>query len=339
MMLDNAAVTTGPQIGINRTKISPVDGDWKLKPFKFWDLKGTATNINEVFSKMEFTSHTPELQSIYQLARVLVDETSGLPMLQHGEQGQSTQTLGGMSMLMNAANTVRRRQVKLWDDNVTRPLINDFYHFNMEFNGDESIKGDYNVYARGTTALLVKEQMAQSISNFIGMIGSAAPFSHVLEMKAREIIQAWADTQCLPDNVVPTREELDDYMKRKQEQTSQQQDPMLQVEQLRTEQIQMRFDNQIKLEQMKEESDMRRLQAEAELKLLGLREQQENRAMQERLEMMRLAQQDKLSQDKLIVELEKIERKLAHDQQAMMFETRLKEIYGPDGNFGIRQKQ
>ena len=84
---------------------------------------------------------------------------------------------------------------------------------------------------------------------------------------------------------------------------------------------------------------MRRLQAEAELKLLALREQQENRAMQERLEMMRLAQQDKLSQDKLIVELEKIERKLAHDQQAMMFETRLKEIYGPDGNFGIRQKQ
>ena len=50
-------------------------------------------------------------------------------------------------MLMNAANTVRRRQVKLWDDNVTKPMIRDFYHFNMLHSDDETIKGDFNVEA------------------------------------------------------------------------------------------------------------------------------------------------------------------------------------------------
>ena len=339
MMLDNAAITTGPQIGVNRSKVSPVDGDWKLKPFKFWDIKGSATNINEVMSKMEFGSHTPELQSIYQLARLLIDETSGLPMLQHGEQGQSTQTLGGMSMLMNAANTVRRRQVKLWDDNITRPLISDFYHFNMQFSDDEAIKGDYNVYARGTSALLVKEQAAQAITSFVGMVGSAPAFQPVLEMKAREIIEAWAATQpVLPENIVPTQTEFDDFNRRRQEQMAQQQDPQLQVEQVRTQQIELRFQKQAEIEQMRQESDYRRMQGEAQLRLLALQEQRENRLMQERLEMMRLAQNDKALQDRLIVDLEKLERKLSYDSEAMMFETKLKQIYGPDGNYGIRQE-
>lgn len=340
MMMDNAAITTGPQLGMNRSKISPVDGDWKLKPFKLWDIKGSATNINEVMSKMEFNSHTAELQSIYQLARVLIDETSGLPMIQHGEQGQSTQTLGGMSMLMNAANTVRRRQVKLWDDNITCPLVSDFYRFNMQFSDDETIKGDYNVYARGTSALLVKEQAAQAITAFIGMVGSAAPFQPVLEMKAREILQAWAATQpVLPESIVPTQEEFDAFEQKRTEQMSQQVDPQMQVEQVRTQQIELRFQKQAEVEQMRQQSDMRRLQGEAQLKMLALQEQREQRLMQERLEMMRLAQNDKALQDRLIVDLEKLERKLAHDSDAMMFETKLKQIYGPDGNFGIRQDE
>ena len=182
MMLDNGGITAGPQIGVNKKHIQPADGNWEITPFKQWNMIGGGVDdIRKAFTTVEFSSHLNELQGVYQVARVLFDEVSGVPMLQQGEQGQSTQTLGGMSMLMNAANTVRRRQVKDWDDNITEPMISDFYHWNMSYNEDSSIKGDYQVDARGTSALLVKETQSAAITNFLSVVGSNDVFTPVLQ--------------------------------------------------------------------------------------------------------------------------------------------------------------
>ena len=337
MMLDNAAITAGPQIGVNRKHVSPMDGEWDLTPFKFWDLKNNIQDIKQVFTSVEFESHLPELQSVYGLARVLLDEVSGVPMLQQGEQGQSTPTLGGMSMLMNAANTVRRRQVKLWDDCVTKPLIRDFYHFNMLHSKNEKAKGDYLVQARGTSALLVKEQIAQSISNFLGVVGSSEVFSPVLSMKSREILEAWARTQTLPKNLIPTEDEFDAFMKQQQEQAQQggEDDPSIRVEQLRAEQLQAKQSHDKQMFEADKQAEYEQNNLDRQVKMAALREQRENRLSQEKQELMRLAQQDKLSQDKLMIELEKLNAKLKSDWEGKALEQELKARYGKTGNYGI----
>ena len=335
MMQDNAAITAGPQIGVNPKKISPMDGQWTMKPFKFWNIRDGVQDIKQAFTTVEFNSHLGELQSIYNLARVLIDEVSGVPMLQQGEQGQSTHTLGGMSMLMNAANTVRRRQVKLWDDNVTKPLIKDFYHFNMLYSEEEKVKGDFQVEARGTSALLIKEQVAQSISNFLSVIGSSEAFSPVLSMKAREILEGFAKTQTLPTNMVPTKEEFDDFIEAQQEQASQQSDPQLSVEQMRAETAQLKFQHETQLQQADHQFDAQQKELDRAVKMLALQEQSETRISQERQEMMRLAQLDKISQDKLLTELEKLDAKLKSDWDTKTFEAALKREYGKTGNYGV----
>ena len=340
MMLDNAAITAGPQIGVDRSKASPMDNNWELKPFKMWDLK-RVTDINQVFTKMEFNSHLPELQGIYAMARVLLDEMSGIPMLQQGEQGQVTETLGGMSMLMNAANAVRRRQVKFWDDNVTKPLIRDFYHFNMLHADDDEVKGDYEVHARGTTALLVKEQTAQSITNFLGMVSSSEVFSPVLMMKSREILEAWVNTQNLPKELVPTKREFNEYMERMEKQRQEENDdggpvnPQLEVEKVRLEQLAVKHEHERMMADQAREFEIEKTRADYTLRGMQLEEQREHRSSAERLEMMRLAQQDKISQDKLMIELEKIERKSQDAWAQRELETQLKAIYGKRGNYGI----
>ena len=341
MMLDNAAITAGPQIGVDRSKATPMDGEWKLTPFKLWDLK-RVTDINQVFTKMEFHSHLGDLQGIYGLARVLLDEMSGIPMLQQGEQGQVTETLGGMSMLMNAANAVRRRQVKFWDDNVTKPLIKDFYHFNMLHHDDDAVKGDYEVHARGTTALLVKEQTAQSITNFLGMVGSSEVFGPVLMMKSREILEAWVNTQNLPKHLVPTEREFNEYMQRMEEQRQQEAEngegeynAQLEVEKVRLEQLAVRHEHERQMAEGARAMEYEKTQAQFALRAMQLEEQREQRLTSERMEMMRLAQQDKISQDKLLIELEKIERKSQDAWAQRELETQLKAIYGKRGNYGI----
>lgn len=329
MILDNGAATAGPQIGINTKFVKPRDGEWTFKPFQVWEIEGTATDIKQAFSTFETSSHLNELSAIYQTARILFDEVSGVPMIQQGEQGQSTQTLGGMSMLMNAANTVRRRQVRMWDDCITTPIITDFYHFNMLYSKKNEIKGDYQVDAKGTSALLVKETQAQAITNLMSVIGSNQVFQPVLALKAPEILRAWARTQSLPDDILPSDDDLRAYQKRIEEQAKgQPQDPALAVEQLRVQQQQAKFKHETETEQFKAQQRQQELRFEAGLKL-------QLSAAQERIELAKLAQEGKHNTESLMTELKKVQAKNDASWQQFIAEVQIKQQSGLTANFGL----
>jgi hypothetical protein len=207
----------------------------------------------------------------------------------------------------------------------------------MLHSKNEKAKGDYLVQARGTSALLVKEQIAQSISNFLGVVGSSEVFSPVLSMKSREILEAWARTQTLPKNLIPTEDEFDAFMKQQQEQAQQggEDDPSIRVEQLRAEQLQAKQSHDKQMFEADKQAEYEQNNLDRQVKMAALREQRENRLSQEKQELMRLAQQDKLSQDKLMIELEKLNAKLKSDWEGKALEQELKARYGKTGNYGI----
>lgn len=329
MILDNGAATAGPQIGLNKKFVKPKDDDWTFSPFKIWEIEGTATDIKQAFSTFETASHLNELSAIYQTSRVLFDEVSGVPMIQQGEQGQSTQTLGGMSMLMNAANTVRRRQVRMWDDCVTTPLITDFYHFNMLYSKKNEIKGDYQVDAKGTSALLIKETQAQAITNLMSVVGSNPVFQPVLALKAPQILRAWVKTQSLPDDILPTDDELRSYHDELAEkQKNQPQDSAMAIEQIRTELQQRKFQHEKELEQFKALQRQQEMQFEAGLKL-------QLSAAQERIELAKLAQEDKHNTESLMTELKKVQANHDASWQQFMAEVQIKRQGGMTANYGL----
>ncbi|WPJ21786.1 portal protein [Pseudoalteromonas phage vB_Pun_Y3] len=336
MILDNGAITSGPQIGLNKKHVVPADGDWTITPFKQWNMIGQVDDVRKVFTTVEFSSHLNELQGIYQTARVLFDEVSGVPMLQQGEQGQATQTLGGMSMLMNAANTVRRNQVKDWDDNITEPMISDFYHWNMSYNEDNSIKGDFQVDARGTSALLVKETQAQAISNFIATAGSNPVFAPVLQLKAISILREWAKTQGLPSSVIPTDAELEEYQKQQAEQNEgQPQDPGLMIEQMRQQQQQQKFEFEMQMFERKSQADAQEMQANMQIKQQQLAAEMQAQQSKERVEIMKLSQNEKISSEKMLVELKKAQAKNEQDWAKFTAELKVKQQAGLTANYGL----
>jgi len=336
MILDNGSVTSGPQIGVNKKLISPQDGKWDLRPRKFWNVEGTTQDIKQAFSTFEFNSHINELSMIYNTARVLFDEVSGVPMIQQGEQGQSTQTLGGMSMLMNAANTVRRNQVKQWDDFVTEPLIKDFYHFNMMHSDDNDVKGDYQVDARGTSALLVKEQVGQALMNFINIAGNSPVFAPVMKLKAVQLLKEFINTQGLPKSIVPTDEELAKYQKDIDEQSQNQpQDPAIQIETMRQQAAQQKYEFEMQLEQAKAALKQAEMQANYELKSQQIAADMQNSERQERIEIMKLAQNDKINNEKMLVELEKVKNRAQLEWDKFMAEYNIKKQAGLTANYGL----
>ena len=329
MILDNGSITAGPQIVYNPKYIKPANNESIIEPFKQWLLVKEVDDIRKVFNAVEFNSHLPELQGIYQMAREMLDEVSGVPMLNQGEQGQATQTLGGMSMLMNAANAVRRRQIKQWDDNITSPMITDFYAWNMEYNKDTELKGDFQVDARGTSALLVRETQAVALTNYLQMAGSNPVFAPVIQLKAIQNLRQWVKLQGLPADLVPTDEELEAYQKQQADQNEgQPQDPQLLVEQSRLQQLQLKQEFEQQMFERKAELDAQENEANRILKAQQLQADMLAQASKERIELMKLEQNGKISTETLLARLKEIEVKASNEMTQFLAELRLKQTTG-----------
>lgn len=344
-MLDNAAKTVGPQVVVNKRLITPVDGNWEASPFKVWEMDSNQqfAEVQKAFGVFHFDSRQSDMANILQLALSLLDREAGVPMISQGEQGQVTPTLGGMSMLMNAANAVRRQQVKEYDDNITKPMIRRFYNWNMQFGEDASIKGDFEVQARGTSALLVKEiqtaQLTQILDKYSQNPSFAPMFNPYEAMKT--LLQSMHIDNA---KVLRSLEEYEAAIKQQQE--NGQQDPALIKLQMEQQLAQAKFDHETQLAQMKSAGalQMARLQASlkqqelqfsSQFKLATMQLQHEDSQRRERIELMKLAQAKQMSQAQLMVELEKLDKQQTHDTQKFMAEVKMKQILPPDGNYGL----
>lgn len=163
MVLDNAGLSTGPQIIIDRMAVEPADGSWELSPRKIWYKMEEDLDVKKAMATFDIPSHQAELMQIFEVAKKLIEEETNLPAVAQGMAGTAGRTFSGLSMLMNAANITLRRAVKYFDDDITIPIISRMYDWNMQFSDKEEIKGDFDVKAYGSSALLVKEMQTQGL--------------------------------------------------------------------------------------------------------------------------------------------------------------------------------
>jgi len=164
-VMDNARYAVGSQI-VHTTAVKPVDGHRQIYPGKTWTIDPDKTeDVNKAFGVFEFPSHLQELMTIATTAMQFADQETSMPQLMGGESGTAPETVGGMVMLYNNANAVLRLRVKLYDDDITNPGISRHYDWQMANNPDPKIKGDFEVDARGSTALLEKDIQNQATLN------------------------------------------------------------------------------------------------------------------------------------------------------------------------------
>jgi len=168
-MLDNAAMSHGPQIVMRRQQIQPADGKWEITGRKLWYATDDVDEVRKAFDVYDIPSRQAELKAIIDMAMAFADQETSLPQIAQGEQGAAPDTVGGMTILMNSANTVLRRLVKQYDDSITKPHITRYYDWFMQYSDKEEIKGDYEVHARGSSALIVRDMQQQMLVQLLQM--------------------------------------------------------------------------------------------------------------------------------------------------------------------------
>lgn len=252
MMNDNSALSVGPQIVIDKTKIEPQGGRWDLKPLKVWLKSGTSlsTTQDRPFEVFNIPNNQSELAGIIEIGKAFVEEETAMPQVALGEAGATVQPVGTTSMLFNSANVVFRRLVKSWDDDITAPTIRRFYDWNMQFNPDDAVKGDMQVDARGSSVLLVKEMQSLNLLMIMNQWTMHPVLKHFI--KVREGLVKTVQTMMIPpDDILEDQDTAEKNIQAEQQAMAQQaQQQGTDPNQTRKEIAQMDSDTKMKLAEM-----------------------------------------------------------------------------------------
>ena len=190
MAIDNASLSGYLIIEVDETNLVPGQ-DLSVYPGKIFRRQGGAPG--QAIFGTKFPNVAGENMQLFDKARVLADESTGFPSFAHGQTGIQGvgRTASGISMLMSAANGSIRNVVKNVDDYLLAPMGKAFFSFNMQFDFDDSIKGDLEVRAQGTESLMANEVRSQRLMQFLQVASNPAlaPFAK-MDYIIREIAKA-----------------------------------------------------------------------------------------------------------------------------------------------------
>lgn len=293
MGLDNAALSVGPQAMIDKDSIQPADNSWTMVPKKIWHrTKAAAPNAPAPIEFFNVPNNMNEIASIIKIALEFIDMETGIPMPQQGEQGErTTQTVGGMTILQNAANIIFRRMVKNYDDGIIAPTMRRLYDWNMQFNPKPEIKGDMSIDARGTAVLLLKEIQAQNLMFIVTNLMQNPAVQPMLK-PFQNVTKLFQSMMIAPADVMVTEDEYKENMKKLAEQpppptpaeiTAQ---ARIKAAEITAQSAGVRNETQLMVEKIKE-----------------------------RIALLELAQAQGLTIEQLRAELEKVDKKLASDER------------------------
>ena len=203
MAIDNLALAGNVVFDVDEASLVPGQ-NYDIYPGKVFRRQSgvTGTAINAV----KFPNTAGENLQMYQAARHLADEETGLPSIMHGQTGVSGtgRTASGLSMLLGGANLSIKTVIKNIDDFLLKPMGESMFHWNMQFN-DESpeIVGDLDIKPQGTAAVMQKEVRSQRLTALLQTVANPmlAPFIKIPNLVRELAISQDIDPDLLVNDV------------------------------------------------------------------------------------------------------------------------------------------
>ena len=203
MAIDNLALAGNLVFDIDETQLVPGQ-TMDVYPGKIFRRQSgvTGTAVNGI----KFPSTAVENIQMFDKARQLADEQTGIPSIVHGQTGVTGtgRTAAGLSMLMSSAGLSIKTVIKNVDDFLLKPLGEAFFQWNMQFNERTPEKiGDLEIKPKGTSAVIQKEVRTQRLTALLQTVANPmlAPFIKIPNLIRELAISQDIDPDALVNNI------------------------------------------------------------------------------------------------------------------------------------------
>jgi len=229
-LANNMGISSGPQVGVNVSRLPAGEDITQMYPWKIWQFK--SSEYGDASAPMQFfqpNSNAGELMAVFEKFMELADEVSGIPRYMTGQHVPGAgRTSSGLSMLISNAGKSIKQVIGNVDHDVITPMLERQYQRNLRYSEDPDLIGDVQIMARGAMSLVVKEAEAVRKNEFLRLVLESPVAQEIVgPAGTAELMRDLAgNLNANVDRLVPSREDIE-----KKQQQQQQQMMMMQQQQ------------------------------------------------------------------------------------------------------------
>ncbi|MCP4116473.1 MAG: hypothetical protein GY737_13895 [Desulfobacteraceae bacterium] len=214
-LINNMGISSGPQAVYDISQLANGQNMTEIRPWKIWQVDGSK-NVTSSTSRPPVSFFVPpsmaeQLMKVYEFFSNEADTKTGVPKYSYGNNkgsGGALSTASGFSMMMNNASRGIKNVVRNIDKGIIKPSIQMTHEWELLYSGDpEYYVGDIKLIARGSNALIAKEQAAVRRNEFLQIAVNPIVLQIIgqegLAAILREIVEGMDFTA---DEIVPTKE-------------------------------------------------------------------------------------------------------------------------------------
>ena len=226
-LANNMGISSGPQVGINVSRLPAGEDITQMHPWKIWQFR--QSDYNDSTPPITFfqpNSNAAELMAVFDKFMALADEVSGIPRYMTGQHVPGAgRTSSGLSMLISNAGKSIKQVIGNIDHDVLTPMLERQYQRNLRYSQDPDLIGDVQIVARGAMSLVVKEAEAVRKNEFLRLVLESPVAQQIVGTTGTaELMRDMArNLDVNVDRLVPSREELQRQQEMAQMQMMQQQ--------------------------------------------------------------------------------------------------------------------
>lgn len=216
-MQNNMAHASGFQVEVNAERVAPETNIKDIHPFKVWHTyeSEVATNGASALNFFQPSSNADEYMRIIQVWEGMGESATGIPEFFAGGGGNgmgADGTARGRAMVMEKAGELLRSSVNNFDEGIIEPMVRYMYDYLMQYDPDDSIKGDCQIRAIGAHALMHRENQRNANLALLETTGNHPLDGEIIGVKGRaKLLQKVFDTYegSTPGEIIPQGEAFD----------------------------------------------------------------------------------------------------------------------------------
>jgi len=211
-LANNMGISSGPQVGVNVSRLPAGEDITQMHPWKIWQFK--TSEYGDASPPMQFfqpNSNAGELMGVFDKFMELADEVSGIPRYMTGQHVPGAgRTSSGLSMLISNAGKSIKQVIGNVDHDVITPMLERQYQRNLRYSDDPDLIGDVQIIARGAMSLVVKEAEAVRKNEFLRLILESPVAQQIVgpEGTAELMRDLAGNLNTNVDRLVPSREDI-----------------------------------------------------------------------------------------------------------------------------------